>query len=92
MKKKVLMIMLTLAISITASAQCTVYLLKDGEHGDYTAKNASGKFDEIDASGAEAFGKLFKKAYGGELESTFHLVFEAFRQVWRCCRWKHRRQ
>lgn len=76
MKKKVLMIMLTLAISITANAQCTVYLLKDGEHGDYTAKNASGKFDEIDASGAEAFGKLFKKAYGGDLESTFHLVFE----------------
>ena len=76
MKQKVLMIMLTLAMCVTASAQCTVYLLKDGEHGDYTAKSASGKFDEIDAQGAEAFAKLFKKAYGGELESTFHLVFE----------------
>ena len=76
MKKKVLMMMLTLAICVTASAQCTVYLLKDGEHGDYTPKSASGKFDEIDTQGAEALAKLFKKGYGGELESTFHLVFE----------------
>ena len=76
MKKKVLMIMLSLAISITANAQCTVYLLKDGEHADYTTKSIGGKFDEIDAQGAEAMVKLFKRAYGGELESTIHLVFE----------------
>lgn len=76
MKQKVLMIMLTLALCITASAQCTVYLLKDGEHLTYTAKTASGKFDEIDANAAEALAKGIKKAFGGELESTFHLVFE----------------
>ena len=76
MKKKVLMMMLTLAICVTSSAQCTVYLLKDGEHGDYTAKNASGKCDEINAEGAAAQGKILKRAYGGELESTIHLVFE----------------
>lgn len=76
MKKKVLMMMLTLAICVTASAQCTVYLLKDGEHGDYTAKTASGKFDEIDAQAAEGIGKILKRSYGGELEATFHLVFE----------------
>ena len=76
MKQKVLMIMLTLAMCVTASAQCTVYLLKDGEHGIYTAKTASGRFDAIDAHAAESFAHLFKKAYGGELEPTFHLVFE----------------
>ena len=74
MKKKVLMIMLTLAISVTASAQCTVYLLKDGEHADYTPKSVGGKFDEIDAQAAEALSKNLKRAYGGELESTIHLV------------------
>lgn len=76
MKKKVLMIMLTLAISATASAQSTVYLLKDGEHADYTPKSVGGKFDEIDAQVAEAHRKILKRAYGGELESTIHLVFE----------------
>lgn len=74
--RKVLIIMLTLAISITASAQSTVYLLKDGEHAVYTAKSVGGKFDEINAQGAEALRKGFKKDYGGELESTIHLVFE----------------
>lgn len=76
MKKKVFMMMLALVISVTASAQSTVYLLKDGEHGEYTPKSVGGKFDEIDAQGAEALGKNLKKAYGGELESTIHLVFE----------------
>ncbi len=74
--KRIFAIILTLAMYLTTSAQSTVYLLKDGEHGDYTAKTASGKFDEIDVQGAEALAKLFKKGYGGELESTFHLVFE----------------
>ena len=76
MKKKVFMIMLTLAICVTASAQCTVYLLKDGEHADYTPKSVGGKFDEIDAQAAEALSKGLKKGYGGELESIIHLVFE----------------
>lgn len=76
MKKKVFMTLLALVISVTASAQCTVYLLKDGEHGAYTAKPAGGTFDEINAQGAEALGKGFKKSYGGELEATMHLVFE----------------
>lgn len=76
MKKKVFMMLLALVISATASAQCTVYLVKDGEHGEYTPKPIGGKFDEIDAQGSEVLGKNFKKAYGGELESTIHLVFE----------------
>lgn len=76
MKKKVLMLMLSLAISVVSSAQCTVYLIKDGEHGNYTPKSVGGKFDEIDAKAAEAQSKIFKKAYGGELESTIHLIFE----------------
>lgn len=76
MKKKVLMIMLTLVISVISNAQCTVYLLKNGEHADYIAKPAGGKFDEIDAQAAEAIGTLLKRRYGGELESTIHVVFE----------------
>lgn len=76
MKKKVLIMMLTLSMSVTISAQCTVYLLKNGEHADYIAKPGNGKFDEIDARGAEAMGNILKKAYGGELEATIHLVFE----------------
>lgn len=76
MKKKVLMIMLALVISVTACAQCTVYLIKDGEHGDYTAKPVGGKFDQIDAQAAEAIGNILRRSYGGELESTIHLVFE----------------
>lgn len=76
MKKKVLMMMITLVISVTASAQCTVYLIKNGEHGNYTSKPAGGKFDEIDARAAEGIGKILKRSYGGELEGTIHLVFE----------------
>lgn len=76
MKKKVLMMMFAAVVSVNASAQSTVYLIKNGEHGNYTAKPASGKFDEIDAQAAAAQGNIFKKAYGGELESTIHLMFE----------------
>lgn len=76
MKKYLLATVFCFMIGVNVSAESVVYLLKNGEHANCITKPVGGKFDEIDANAAEALANIFRKAYGGELESTFHLVFE----------------